>query len=82
MEPVARTEKHLGNALRRFRKRRGLAQAELASAIQKRQATISTLENGVGATLETLFAVLSALQLELVVRARDPGRESDLGDIF
>jgi HTH-type transcriptional regulator/antitoxin HipB len=54
----------------------------LGELINKRQATISNLEAGEGATLETLLAVLSALDLELLVRPRTKGRASDLGDIF
>lgn len=82
MDPVARTESQLAAALRRYRKQASLTQAELANAVQKRQATISGLENGEGASLNTLFAVLGALNLELIVRPRHQGSAADLEDLF
>lgn len=74
MEQVVRDEKQLAAALRRERKRADLTQAELAVSAQKRQATISNLEGGAGGTLDTLFSVLRALELELIVRPRVQGR--------
>lgn len=82
MEPIARTENQLAAALRRYRKQADLTQTELAAATQKRQATISSLEAGVGGNLDTLFAVLGALNLELVIRPRRPGSAQDLEDMF
>lgn len=82
MAPVFRTPKQLGSDLRRHRKSRGLTQAELGLRISRRQATISTLESEGAATLDTLFAVLSALDLELAIRPRSKGVRSKLGDIF
>lgn len=70
MDQVVRDERQLAAALRRQRKRAGLTQSDLAMSAQKRQATISNLENGAGGTLDTLFSVLRALELELVVRPR------------
>lgn len=74
MDHVARNEAQLAAALRSHRKSAQRTQAELAAAMNKRQATISALESGDGATLDTLFAVLAALELELVVRPRTRGR--------
>ncbi|MCY1649151.1 helix-turn-helix transcriptional regulator [Caulobacter sp. SL161] len=82
MDPVARTEIQLAAALRRHRKQAGLTQTDLAAAAQMRQATISGLETGAGGTLATLFAVLTALNLELVVRPRRSGGAHDLEDMF
>ncbi len=82
MAPVFRTPRQLGSELRRHRKSRGLTQAELGLRISRRQATISTLESEGNATLDTLFAVLSALDLELAIRPRSKGARSKLGDIF
>lgn len=81
MEPTARNEKQLGAALRRFRKAASRTQGDLAGDTGKRQATISTLEAGTG-TLETLFSVLSVLELELVVRPRRRTGDMDMGDLF
>ncbi len=82
MQSVARNEQQLAAAIRRFRKARDVTQDDLAEKIAKRQATVSNLEGGAG-TLETLFAVLGALELELVVRPRVPsGPTPDIGDLF
>lgn len=82
MDQVIRDEKQLAAELRRQRKRADLTQTELAISAQKRQATISNLENGEGGTLKTLFSVLRALELELVVRPRIRNRVSNQGDLF
>ncbi len=82
MDQASRTSQQIGAALRRYRKKRDLTQGDLGSLINKRQATISNLEAGEGGTLETLLAVLSALDLELVIRPRTKGAATDLADIF
>ena len=82
MDQVSRTPKQLGATLRRYRKQGGSTQASLAERINKRQATVSSLESVGGGTLETLFAILSALDLELVVRPRTKSTTDQLGDIF
>jgi len=81
MEPIVRSERQLAAALRRFRKLAEMTQGDLATRANKRQATISNLESGSG-TLETLFAALGALELEIVVRRRSRGRGPDMGDLF
>jgi len=82
MHPASRTPKQLGAELRRYRKNRKLTQADLSHQIDKRQATISSLESAGSGTLETLFAVLSALDLELSLRPRSKSESAKLGDIF
>jgi HTH-type transcriptional regulator/antitoxin HipB len=82
MDLASRTSKQLGSELRRYRKKLGLTQAQLSGQINKRQATISTLESVGTGTIETLFSVLSALDLELLVRPRSKGVRTKLGDIF
>lgn len=82
MIPATRTPTQLGSELRRYRKRRHMTQGSLSRAIGKRQATISTLESAGGGTLETLYAVLSALDLEIAIRPRSKGGRVKLGDIF
>ncbi|KAK0332652.1 hypothetical protein LTR94_024015 [Friedmanniomyces endolithicus] len=49
-----------------------MSQTDLAGQIGKRQATISNLESGAG-TLKTFFAVLAALELELVADLSEAG---------
>ena len=82
MNSVSRTPKQLGTELRRYRKKSGLTQTDLSNRIGKRQATISNLEIEGSGALETLFAVLSALDLELAVRPRSKGESVKLEDIF
>ena len=82
MDQITRTPTQLGATLRRYRKKGGLTQVDLGNRVNKRQATVSTLEAVGSGTLDTLFAVLSALDLELVVRPRTKTSAADLGDIF
>jgi HTH-type transcriptional regulator/antitoxin HipB len=82
MDAALRTQPQLGAELRRYRKRRNLTQDELSRRTSKRQATISSLELAGTGTLETLFAVLSALDVELVLRPRSKGGSAKIGDIF
>lgn len=78
---VIRSVPVLGAQLRRARRRRKLTQAELGKRVGVRQATISSFENGGGGNLETLFALLAALGLDLAVQDRSSDA-ADLGDIF
>jgi HTH-type transcriptional regulator / antitoxin HipB len=82
MDQSSRTQKQLAAELRRYRKKHGLTQVQLSRLIDKRQATISNLESAGNGTLGTLFAVLSALDLELTLRPRSKGERTKLGDIF
>lgn len=80
---IARTEKQIGAILRRARKQVHLSQGALGEQINMRQGTISRLEAGEPAVqLHTLMEVLSALNLELVVRPRSQGRATDIEDLF
>jgi HTH-type transcriptional regulator/antitoxin HipB len=82
MTQASRTPKQLGAALRRYRKKLGVSQDALGERISKRQATVSNLEAEGSGTLETLFAVLSALELELIVQPRSKKDGVKLGNIF
>jgi HTH-type transcriptional regulator/antitoxin HipB len=82
MDQVTRTPSQLGAALRRYRKKRELTQLDLGNRVHKRQATVSNLEAVGNGTIDTLFAVLSALDLELVVRPRTKSAATQLGDVF
>jgi HTH-type transcriptional regulator/antitoxin HipB len=82
-EQIARTEKQLGAIMRRARKQAGLTQGSLGERIHLRQGTISRLEAGEPAVqLHTVMEVLSALELELVVRPRSRGSAADIEDLF
>ncbi len=74
LEPVARNPLQLGAALLRFRKRVSRTQREAGERAGVKQAIVSQVESGtVGTRLGTLFKLLAALGLELVVRSRKRG---------
>jgi HTH-type transcriptional regulator/antitoxin HipB len=82
-DQIARNEKQLGAILRRARKQAGLTQSALGDHIHLRQGTVSRLEAGVPAVqLRTLMAVLSTLDLELVVQPRSKASATDIEDLF
>jgi len=82
-EQIARTPKQMGEALRRRRRARNLNQQALGQRTNLRQATISSVEAGEpGTELRTLFEVLTALDLELVVRARTKASKEQIEDLF
>ena len=74
---MARDPKQIGNLIRRARKRRALSQTSLGDQAGLRQETISLIENGhPAAKIETLLAVLAALDLEFQITQRtkmEPG---------
>ena len=71
MVELGRSPEQIGNAIRRARKKRGMSQSELGEKAGIRQETISLIENGnPAAKLETILAVLSALDLELRINER------------
>jgi len=81
MEPMARNTKQLGEVISRLRNQKKMTQGELGEKASLRQATISSLEMGEpGTRLQTLFAVLAALDLEIVILPRS--KSSDIEDIF
>jgi HTH-type transcriptional regulator/antitoxin HipB len=74
MSDLARDPGQIGNLIRRARKRQGLSQQALGDKVGLRQETVSLIENGNPATrLETLLAVLAALDLELQIAVRSKG---------
>lgn len=83
MNDLARTPSQIGNHVRRSRKKRGWSQGELGAKVGLRQATISLIETGnPAARLETILAVLAALDLELRVAPRLKGQASDIEELF
>lgn len=71
MADLARSPEQIGNAIRRARKKRGMNQSELAAKTGLRQAKISHIERGhPAARMETILAVLSALDLEFQIGKR------------
>lgn len=74
MNDLARDPKQIGSLIRRARKRRALSQKEIGDKAGLRQATVSLIENGnPSVKIETLLAVLSALDLEFQIAPRSKG---------
>lgn len=83
MDQIARTPKQIGDAIRRQRRKLGLNQTALGEKTNLRQATISTVEKGEpGTQLRTLFDLLAALDLELVVRSRSNTKPDAIEELF
>ena len=83
MNAPARTPRQIGNLIRRARKQRGWSQSQLAVRVGVRQGTISLIETGNPATkLDTLLAILAALELELQVGSRVTGSRAGIEDLF
>jgi HTH-type transcriptional regulator/antitoxin HipB len=83
MTDLARTPNQLGNLIRRARKKQGLSQAQLGERAGLRQETISLIESGhAAARLDTILAVLTALNLEFRIAPRTRSTAAELEDIF
>ena len=81
MPDLARSPQQIGTLIRRSRKRLGLSQSALGQRAGLRQETISLIETGNPATrLDTLLALLAALDLELQVATRS--RRHDAADLI
>jgi HTH-type transcriptional regulator/antitoxin HipB len=70
----------LANAFRRRRRLLKLTQSEVGRRVGLRQATVSNFEAGHENMMPTLFRLLMALDLEIVVRDRSKGPKIE--DIF
>lgn len=83
MTDLARTPKQIGNLIRRARKAQGLNQTRLGEKTGLRQETISLIETGnPAARLDTILAVLAALDLEFRIAPRSRAKPGDIEDIF
>lgn len=82
MSDLARSPQHVGQLIRKRRRTLKLTQAELAKKVGSYQKTISKLESGEpGIKLQTLFDVLAALDLEIVMQRRS-GSRVRIEDLF
>lgn len=73
----------LGVVLRTIRKQKGFSQKDAGHAVGMGQHTISKIEKGnPGTGLGTLFRLLSALDLELVVQPRQKSSMNSQGDLW
>jgi HTH-type transcriptional regulator/antitoxin HipB len=69
MDYIARTPDQLGPLLRSWRKQRRLTQEATGAMVGLKQATVSAVEADPARTsIATLYKLLSALSLELVIR--------------
>lgn len=83
MNQIARTPKQIGEIVRRRRQALKQTQVQMGKQVKLRQATISKLETGEpGTRLGTLFDVLTALDLELVIRSRTKSSPRDIEENF
>jgi len=83
MTDLARTPKQIGNLVRRARKRQGLSQAALGARAGFRQETISLVETGnPAARLDTILAILAALELEFRIMPRSKSSDADIEALF
>ena len=83
MADLARNPKQIGNAIRRARRKRGWSQTELGRKVGLRQETISLTETGNPATkLDTILAILAALDLEFHIAPRSQGTDKAIEDLF
>jgi HTH-type transcriptional regulator/antitoxin HipB len=83
LQNLVRTPKNLGHAIRQARREKNWTQAELATRSGVWQETISKAEAGKGGTkLDTIFALLAALDAEITVEKRSKGMPSEFDDIF
>jgi HTH-type transcriptional regulator/antitoxin HipB len=81
MPDLARTPRQIGTIIRRHRKRLNLSQSGLGERAGLRQETISLIETGNPATrLDTILAVLAALDLEFQIAARS--HKPDIEDLI
>lgn len=83
MNQLARSSSQLGAIIQRQRRQLGLTQTQLAKRTGLRQDTISLAETGGSdVRLNTLLAILGALDLELRVADRTKSNAADIEAIF
>jgi HTH-type transcriptional regulator/antitoxin HipB len=83
MTDLARTPNQIGNIIRSARKKRGQSQSQLGERAGLRQETISLIETGhPAARLDTILAVLAALDLEFRIVPRTKAAPADIENIF
>jgi HTH-type transcriptional regulator/antitoxin HipB len=77
MNTVTRTPQQLGQSLKARRAKLQLSQTEVAAKVGMKQNTVSVLEISTpSSSVESLFKVISALGLELVVREKSKSPSS------
>jgi HTH-type transcriptional regulator/antitoxin HipB len=83
MNNIARDPRQIGNLIRRARKKQGLNQRQLGEKAGFRQETLSLIETGNPSTkIETLLAVLAALDLEFQIAPRSKDWSQEIEKIL
>jgi len=71
MDQIVFSPKSLGSALKRQRRIKKLSQNEAGAPFKIDQTTVSSIEQGASGTrLETLFRMLAALDLEMIIKPK------------
>lgn len=72
---------HLGEALRGARKKKRMTQRDTAKSVGLDQPSLSKIERGeASARIDTLFRLLAALDLELILQPRQRPLDESEGD--
>jgi HTH-type transcriptional regulator/antitoxin HipB len=72
MEQLVYSPQSLGKAIQRQRKLMRLNQIDAGLPFNIAQSIVSSIENGVpGVQIDTIFRVLAALDLEMVIRSKE-----------
>jgi HTH-type transcriptional regulator/antitoxin HipB len=83
MNQIARTPKQIGAIIQRQRRLKKLTQFDLAQRSGLRQEKISTIEAGrPGTRIDTICALLAALDLDITITPRSKGSPKDIEAIF
>ena len=78
MKQVVGSPQMLGQFIQRVRKYKKLTQSNVGKGFKIDQTTLSSIENGAkGTRIETLFRVLAALDLEVIVQDKQKGSQSE-----
>lgn len=73
----------LGEALRAARKKKGMSQLEVGKSVGIDQPSMSKIERGESsARVDTLFRLLAALEMELVIQPRQKSLNQKKGDLW
>jgi len=73
--------KNLGEALRAARKKKGMSQKQVGKSVGLDQPSMSKIERGESsARIDTLFRLLAALDLELIIQPRQKPLGENEGD--
>lgn len=80
MEQLIHSLNALGSVIKRQRKSKKLTQTQAGLEFNIDQSTLSSVEQGAGGTrLVTLFRILAALNLEMVIRSKDENKQDIQG---